>query len=72
MKLTITIKINTNNAAFEGERCSYEVTRIVKQALEKITPHIECLPEVQPNDEYRLLDINGNYVGTVKIKGVKS
>lgn len=57
--MTITININTANAAFEGENKDLEVGRIVNKIADKITRG-ERVPE-------KILDINGNNVGRVEI-----
>jgi hypothetical protein len=56
---SITIKINTVNAAFEGDP-EAEVARILKDAANKIA---------RGNTDFNLLDLNGNKVGTVKATG---
>jgi hypothetical protein len=60
--MNITIKINTDNAAFQDNPC--EVERIMK----KLTRNIEQgYIQTTEEGEYFLTDINGNKVGTVTI-----
>lgn len=59
--MTFKIEINCDNAAFEA--ClSYELTRI----LFKVTRLIEQ-EMIAELDNYPLMDVNGNKVGTIKI-----
>jgi len=61
----ITIKIKTSNAAFEGENMGIEVARI----LRRLAVEFEIF---DPENETKLLDINGNTVGSCKVtRGAK-
>lgn len=54
--MTITIKINTDNAAFEGDR-DEEIARMLRRWLERGI------------SDAGLMDLNGNRVGSVQVKG---
>lgn len=60
--MKLTIQINLGNAAFEGESGPEEVARILKHAAEYVRSTGLCR-----GDEKRLLDVNGNHVGTLKL-----
>lgn len=55
----ITIEINVENSAFEGEHMQWELGRILSELGHKI--HNGHMPE-------NLNDINGNKVGIVKVE----
>lgn len=55
----ITIKIETNNAAFQDGYFEEEVVRVIKEAAEKVNLGEGCHP---------LRDINGNRVGYIEIE----
>ncbi len=57
MKLTLTIQMD--NAAFEGEYGSVEVARILREVANRVS---------DPPQEFPLFDINGNKVGKVEVK----
>lgn len=57
--MTITIKINTDNAAFESRR---ELRRILLEAVDQVTSRTRA--ELGP-----LRDVNGNTVGSVTVRG---
>lgn len=63
--MTITIKINTENAAFEDDRDG-ELTRILTAAIARLThngsPYWRTCP-------LTLHDSNGNTVGSVTVRG---
>lgn len=61
--MTITIKIDTGNAAFSGGNRNNEVRRIVDEAIE-IVKEALCGP-----CSLRLFDYNGNAVGTLTVTG---
>ncbi len=54
----VTITIKTGNAAFEGDNMNYEIARILRNLAEKIE---------NDNMPSKLMDINGNKVGTIEI-----
>ena len=54
-----TIKINTDNAAFEDEGVYEELARILEKVAKQLRDH---------NLKTTLLDINGNKVGTAGFK----
>lgn len=54
----ITITIDTDGAAFEGDNYEPEVIRILTRLSERIGGDL---------DGYKLRDINGNTVGAVKV-----
>jgi hypothetical protein len=58
----ITITIKTENAAFQDGNRAYEVARILRHLADRIGVD---LPPQSP----KLLDINGNTVGEVKLTG---
>jgi hypothetical protein len=60
--MTITIKLKTDNAAFE-QGDSQEVIRILRTVIDRISDG--GVPYAKGN----LLDLNGNTVGTVKVTG---
>lgn len=60
--MIITIKITTDNAAFEGNRDGVAFD-IAKGAIER------CIDHGRPAGNYTLRDSNGNTVGTVTVRG---
>lgn len=60
--MTVTIKINCDNAAFY-EQDSDEVARILRETADGI--------ELLGLGEKKLLDINGNHVGDLKLTSVR-
>lgn len=62
--MTITITINTDNAAFEDSGWTLETARILREAARRIQ-HND--PE-ETEDSFNLYDINGNTVGRVEVK----
>lgn len=56
--MRVTITIQCDNAAFEGEPLGVETARI----LERLAKELYSV-----SDGYRLRDYNGNTVGTVKV-----
>ena len=59
----IVIRIKTDNDAFQGHACIYEVQRILKGWISKSTVYGEPI-------ESALTDINGNTVGKVVIETI--
>jgi len=59
--MNITIKINTDNGAFND--FDMQINRILENAGKKIRRY-----QHSPTD-FKLLDFNGNAVGTLKMKG---
>lgn len=70
MKLTITIDMN--NAAFEDD--PEELLRILKTVPAKVEEqrlrHADCVCDALEAGD-KLLDINGNAVGTIKLKNME-
>jgi len=60
--MTITIKIDANNAAFEDD-ASQEVARILRDLAKRIEGH----PHFGPGHDQALRDVNGNEVGYLTI-----
>ena len=57
----LTIKINTQNSAFEGDSLQSETIRILKDIIRRIEEHDDL-------HHYRtIFDANGNDVGRVKL-----
>lgn len=65
----VVIEIEMKNAAFEGDPTP-EVTRILAQACSKIAEQLEREPTIctAPEASDKLLDINGNTVGSVRVE----
>lgn len=60
--MTLTIKIDMNNAAFEGENWAFEAAKIVRD----LAKHIES-----GDDGRNLMDSNGNQVGKYYVIGLE-
>lgn len=58
-KLTVTIEMRTDNAAFEPDRQA-EIVRLLVGVPEFVS-------RVRSQDDCKLYDYNGNCVGTVKV-----
>lgn len=61
--MTITIKINTENAAFEGPNKDTEIARLMQKIADRFS---------EGGSDYakgNLRDYNGNTVGTVTVRG---
>ncbi len=58
--MTVTIKIRTDNAAFEPEP-NNELARI----LSELADGIDCMT-IEPGVSHGLYDVNGNHVGELK------
>lgn len=57
--MTYRIEIKTDNAAFEDDP-GYEVARILRKLADRV--------ESEGLDQVRLMDINGNCVGSVEVE----
>ena len=57
----LVVEISTGNAAFEGDNYGIELARLLRLASVKIEIYREG-----DDVSFRLMDINGNKVGTVK------
>ena len=65
-KMNITIKINTDNAAFnENIGAMEETARILRDLANKIQSGIV---DLESGASYKLRDANGNVVGTYEVK----
>lgn len=62
--MNITIKINTDNAAF-SESANEELARILEQCAKNLR---QVWNEVYTGDLHTLFDVNGNNVGTFTVK----
>lgn len=62
MKLTITMDMD--NAAFEGENWAHEAGRILRKVADELDAYHEYH---EPGDSNPLIDYNGNKVGVVTI-----
>lgn len=60
--MRLVIKINMENAAFEGADCVPEVVRILGVAADKVR---RGQVSMTIPDSSKLLDVNGNSVGSV-------
>ncbi len=72
--MKITIEIDTDNAAFEGDGCGMEVARILRRlcVLRRLCGDaaIAAMPadDVKPTlDGWPLRDVNGNTCGVVRV-----
>lgn len=63
--MTITIKIDTGNAAFQGDNKHPEIVRIVQEWAARLTTGNRW-----SNYPPTLRDVNGNTVGTVTVTGL--
>lgn len=61
--MDITIKINTDNAAFDRGNARHEVARILRKVAQVAEDD-----GTRALDDLRLMDINGNRVGLVTIE----
>ena len=61
-----TIKIEMNNAAFEGDCDGEELARILRELADRI-----CWAGIEPSDVFGLRDVDGNSVGWMKVTGRK-
>jgi hypothetical protein len=59
--MTLTITIKMDNAAFSEDNGA-EVARILAKFAREVESHT-----LEPDDSYKLRDINGNTVGTVSV-----
>lgn len=59
--MTITIRLKTDNAAFADDK-SHEVRRILREWLRDVD-------EARGDLEQTLIDVNGNRVGSVTVRG---
>jgi hypothetical protein len=64
--MKLTIEISLENAAFENYPAA-EIDRILNRASEKISNALGYAPDIV-DFEGKLLDINGNSVGWVKLE----
>lgn len=64
--MKLIIEIDMENAAFEDDRWG-EVSRILRTAQRKVERPFGYVPDVAGFDA-NLLDINGNTVGSVKLR----
>jgi hypothetical protein len=64
---TFTLTIRLDNAAFDDDECS-EVARILAQ----LVGHLRSVPELDYAHSRRLMDINGNVVGEVRVERPRS
>ncbi len=58
--MSITITINCDNAAFEGEDCGPEIARILRKLAAKVAINV--------GDGCKLHDSNGNSVGRFDVQ----
>jgi len=68
--MKLTIEINMDNAAFDGPLCG-ELSRILSSVTRKVESQLERSPECicdAPEIDDKLLDINGNTVGSVRLQ----
>jgi hypothetical protein len=68
--MKITIEFETDNAAFEGELFGGELKKVLNQARLKVLRQRHRPPALCEHLESmdKLLDTNGNTVGTVEVK----
>lgn len=64
---TFTLTIRLDNAAFDDDESS-EVARILTQ----LAAHLRSAPELDYAHSRRLMDINGNVVGEVRVERPRS
>jgi hypothetical protein len=60
-----TIKINMDNAAFEGSDASVELARILRDLSKRV--YASTLEQNDTDFHIPLMDINGNHVGDITI-----
>lgn len=61
--MNITIRIEADNEAFADDNCGYEIARI----LERVAHRANQCPDGRALDGLRLMDSNGNPVGSVEV-----
>lgn len=57
-----TIKVQMDNAAFEGEQSGPELARILRKIATRVEDGSVCV-----GDDFPLFDLNGNRVGEYKV-----
>lgn len=65
--MKLTIEIAMDNAAFEDQPL-HEVDRILASVYAKLSASLERVKCGSDSDEEKLLDINGNTVGFMKLE----
>lgn len=68
--MRVTITFDTDNAAFQDGGIYYELRKILRDAERKIQEQLERPPCrcTHPESSDKLLDSNGNTVGTLEVK----